>query len=1693
MPGPDTFELSLPALDGSDESKYIYAGLSWGYFNPDTEDFIGNPETIGQLLRLQLKSADLVNKELKVEITDTAGEMVAYSVVALTVDWQTYSFDISALNGELASVLCVYDTVGSVEKSISVQAGSIGLAVDVSPAMNNSTLTEFKSNQPSLGFGGVLNVDSRNNDGTFKSLGIAELTRGLVTIPHQHMFKVDLLELKKAQFLFAGISWGYFNPETNQFIGKAATIGIDKEFSLELKSADSVDRELLVDRELKIEITDTAGTTVSYYIRGLSTDWQTYQFDLSMLDSQIASMLFVYDTLGKSKELSVRGGFIGLPVDVEATTYDESQLSTVPKSTALVKGSGAVSEDEVFTGTFELKPMGIKRFEVEYADIDDGEFGWVSLSRGFFDDLTEEFKGLPWKLDGPSLTVAADGRDGDRLKMEIYDVNGNTYMVNLFLTGTMQNYTIDLSSSELDLRLNSDQDSSSSEPSGGLAYINFVFDMFYTGDAGVVAVEMINIPYSHTVNDEVYEYSQHTIFTEMPITFAPFGNTTDGTIDLVQTYSNKFYYDYSIDPDGFVFCQIKWGDFMSNGEYSGDTQDFSLNPFITFGVNGPEGHIKVEVSDDQATKALFDVTLTGSPQNITLDLSQFAEKIDLAKIISITFVGESGAVPSEGVVGVKTGGLDYLPRYSSAYEHKIGLQGDINFTDYEWQTISYDQVIVDPVVFFSPSLGLEYEVLSNQSIRIRATGNDLPLWVTYTVLESGSYETRLHGVVEVSRDSDGNVVDDRILQSLETDANGDVFLPPSLIEWTQENVESFSDNLTEAETEMGLLIELNIAAGQTFPVVYVQSKVLLNGQWVNAGRSICSQTDRGFIYINPAYLKEGGNAIALHVEDRLGQPLGVDIEYEWSAQSLNTVWSVGLNDASDSDFQQSNYNSEAVVFSSVGQQVNEFPKEISLSSPIQLIDFYLTNEQVQRPKELNLDVATSNGSGTLTTRLDYYNHDKDEWMPVDQFELGVYAPAVVELALHELYEGHNQLRLKVVGPSDASTNEVTWDKVGLYERLKKPQVALDFLLKVMSTSLNYFLDDSAAMHHTALPMTAVKTGKVLNRERFGWSNPTEWGLGMQSWIAAYEMSGLAADVQSKLTEAQILDMIERSLTEMERIQLTPEDYKVNLFYPAYRMTVGEQGETQGDDQVIVKDGVNDKLPIGDVALHWASVNVVHGWMIDLQSNKANSSEAFSELQELIDLAIRVKDRMKFEAGYFVDADDGGHYLAHVLDGAELIDDPDNPGSQIPNPRFGLPAIPDNATDAKPTVWNVWSDEGGVVNIICSITNSITEQQFADVLDSQFKNERTWQGITVKDTAFFNAAFTWAQRTMLGFPIFGDIAERQYGVYSFLPAARSHLAYADYIAAEKTAKIDYPAFSDAMTQSDDRQPTSFKGLIGRWTPVVDEVDFFNAQNSDPDFAMPSHTQPHALFVWLGAFPYMEQGLFYRYFEASMELMYDAKGYWHGENDPHPYGFEVIASPFIDDLTYQGANDGRDIFEALSVGYTVLPLYDGLARVSTGRTFDYFRSKVDQNVNNTLEQVTVLAYDGRRSGTATAEPEEWPQPLIDAGADADGDGLPDELETYFAKNPTVSDGPWYDVMSMDEMNGEPCLTVTFKRAVGHAANDVVFEVTDNIADPTSWSSEGFVETTMISVGDPETIQIQVLIDSRTRLFLRVRMVE
>jgi hypothetical protein len=138
------------------------------------------------------------------------------------------------------------------------------------------------------------------------------------------------------------------------------------------------------------------------------------------------------------------------------------------------------------------------------------------------------------------------------------------------------------------------------------------------------------------------------------------------------------------------------------------------------------------------------------------------------------------------------------------------------------------------------------------------------------------------------------------------------------------------------------------------------------------------------------------------------------------------------------------------------------------------------------------------------------------------------------------------------------------------------------------------------------------------------------------------------------------------------------------------------------------------------------------------------------------------------------------------------------------------------------------------------------------------------------------------------------------------------------------------------------------------------------------------------------------------------------------------------------------------------------------------------------------VTILAYQGRESGLAPQEPDQWP-PTVSTTSDSDADGLPDDLEPYFAKDPNVADGPWCDAIFIELVDGEPYLTLQYQRPADMDPTGVIlFEVTSHLEDPFSWSSEGIIET-VIAEGDPQTLQIQVPVNNRAKLFVRIRMIK
>lgn len=419
----------------------------------------------------------------------------------------------------------------------------------------------------------------------------------------------------------------------------------------------------------------------------------------------------------------------------------------------------------------------------------------------------------------------------------------------------------------------------------------------------------------------------------------------------------------------------------------------------------------------------------------------------------------------------------------------------------------------------------------------------------------------------------------------------------------------------------------------------------------------------------------------------------------------------------------------------------------------------------------------------------------------------------------------------------------------------------NLLEELFETHIQYFLSNMVITSH-GLPLTAFKPG---DRARYGWSNPTEWGYYMQTMIVAAE--------RGIIPQSEAVDRITTTVNTMIALQADTNQNYFGMFYPFYTVV-----DSNGNDLPMpIHDG-NIWIPSGDLALLYASLTITEGW-----------SKGIGNLT--LEAALRsVKDDMDFRM--FLVEEGDYLYLSHLI-----------------NAQTG---------ELAPSRWDVYPDEGGIVTWVAYLSDSITFEEFQVLIESQMREPAFWQdceGIlhTVKEAAWFNAMFPWGVRSLAGFSI-GSFdspygSKSRYSAESFIPSVKAHWAYGDCLG------IDYPFFSDAMTQSHNGI-----GLVGRYTPP-------NLANQFPDYP-PEHVMPHAIFIPLNALPDLDTETKNRLFEEIEEIMNDMVRYYHDMDDVNPFGFEVISSPYKDDLDYTGADEGRPIFETLSQAYIVLSLFNAL---------------------------------------------------------------------------------------------------------------------------------------------------------------------
>jgi hypothetical protein len=179
--------------------------------------------------------------------------------------------------------------------------------------------------------------------------------------------------------------------------------------------------------------------------------------------------------------------------------------------------------------------------------------------------------------------------------------------------------------------------------------------------------------------------------------------------------------------------------------------------------------------------------------------------------------------------------------------------------------------------------------------------------------------------------------------------------------------------------------------------------------------------------------------------------------------------------------------------------------------------------------------------------------------------------------------------------------------------------------EMFETHMNYFLSEDAVTRY-GIPLTAYKVG---DRGRYGYSNPTEWGYLLQSYVAMAERGLLSNEGAS--------ERIKTSLATMRALQTTPGQNHNGLFYLFYKVTE-PTGPDTGMDVFPYHDdqgGTMYKVSSIDNGLLYSSLRIVEGW-----SEKIGDPDLGGRASE-------ISGAMSFREFLFTSGEKT--YIAHTVD------------------------------------------------------------------------------------------------------------------------------------------------------------------------------------------------------------------------------------------------------------------------------------------------------------------------------------------------------------------------------------------------------------------------------------------------------------
>lgn len=505
-----------------------------------------------------------------------------------------------------------------------------------------------------------------------------------------------------------------------------------------------------------------------------------------------------------------------------------------------------------------------------------------------------------------------------------------------------------------------------------------------------------------------------------------------------------------------------------------------------------------------------------------------------------------------------------------------------------------------------------------------------------------------------------------------------------------------------------------------------------------------------------------------------------------------------------------------------------------------------------------------------------------------------------EVVADQLYPGEVELEVLISG----GDNNTFISDVLVTTRASWSEAEISLLDTVLKDHFGYFNDPEVIVH--GLAMDAYRGN---NPKRLPDTNPTSWGYAMESWVIMAETGFSKPE--------EVVEKLKVTFETLETLQNDPEAFTSGLFYPYFELRSRENGTKHFPSRTWLKD-----IPCGDDALFYASMMMVQGW---LQQNKFQTEAA---------TAARILGRMSFKKCF------------RVTDCNKATNGFQEEGSGKADEFWSVP-LTFNADTLEPSAhnWNVWADEGGIVAMIVALTGTVNMSQYESIVRQQQKYSpcSQWEGITVGHSAFFNSIFTLPTRSLLGFgTLFISPYYHEFAVRSVLPSFRAHQKL------KKKLGADYIGPSDAMTQTMKAHPDNTFGSYAYWPPNnmydcrkgkstgINQCTWCKGIQYE-GFDDPFDTiVPHGNMASFLTAAMMEKSQFTAWLHDTKLLISDISDIY-----APGYGLEVVAPSKRTPLNgkYEGAFDGRRVYEALSHGYTILSMYEGLATIR--RRFELLR--------------------------------------------------------------------------------------------------------------------------------------------------------